>query len=122
MTIDPPCDASRSARAGRRNVPPVARRMRSRNSGFPTDRQTSPSPSSRTMVLPSSPCAPGRQPVAMQAEVTRVTEGKTPVQAAKSAELSARAARPGAVAGVMRSRRRLSQMTRTARRMGGAYH
>src|SRR5262245_35863807 len=117
MTIAPPCPASLSASAGRRSVPPVARRMRSRNSGLPTERQTSPSPSSSTMVLPRSPWAAGQQPVAMQADVTRVTEGNTPEQPVKSAEAWASAASAGAVAGEMRSRRRLSQTTRTARRM-----
>ena len=87
-----------------------------------SDRQTSPSPSSRTMVLPSSPCAAGRQPVAMHADVTRVTEGNTPVQAGEVRRGLGESGQGRRRRAVMRSRRRLSQTTRTARRMGGAYH
>ena len=78
IAMAPPWPARRSASVGRCSVRPVARRSRSRKSGLPTDRHTSPCPSSMTMVLPSRPWRPGWHPVAMDAEVTRVTDGNTP--------------------------------------------
>jgi hypothetical protein len=68
-------------------------------------------------MLPSSPWRAGRQPVAIDAALVRVVDGNTPVWLANRAERFASSVRNGASRGVIRSGRRLSQMTMTARFM-----
>ena len=82
--------ASAAARRGsaRAIVRPVARRIRSGKSGGPAERQTRPSPSSSAIVLPRRPCRAGRQPVAIEAALARVVDGKTLRCAAKRAPRS----------------------------------
>src|ERR1700686_365980 len=100
-----PCQRSRSARVGTRRVRPVARRMRSRKSGAPAEWQTRPSPSSSAIVLPRRPWRAGRQPVAIEAALARVVDGKTLRWAAKRAARSANSTRNGVSAGMMKSAR-----------------
>src|SRR6266481_1565386 len=83
-----PLPLTRSARVGTCKVRPVARCSRSRKSGLPTERQTSPSPSSSAIVLPRSPCRAGRHPVAIEAALVRVVDGNTLAWLAKRAERS----------------------------------
>ena len=66
------------------------------NRAAPAERQTSPSPSSSAIVLPSSPCRAGRQPVAIEAALARVVDGKTLRCAAKNAPRSPSSLRNGA--------------------------
>src|SRR4029077_11617971 len=71
--------------------------------------------SSIAIVLPSRPCCAGRHPVAIDAALVRVVDGKTLLWLAKRAARRPNSLRNGASRGVIRSALRLSQMTMTAR-------
>lgn len=67
------------------------------------------------MLFPASLCRAGQQPVAKQAETTRVADGKTDRWAEKTVAIPAKSARAGVVAGEIISRRRPSSTTTTTR-------
>jgi hypothetical protein len=71
------------------------------------------------MVLPCRPCRAGRQPVAIDADEERVTEGNTLRWEANQRARAFNAQMFGVRSSEIRSRRIPSQMTTTARREVG---
>ncbi len=83
-----------------------------RKSGAPTSRTTILPSSLRPMRLPCRPCRAGRQPVAIEAAETRVTEGNT-ASCSPHHRLAPRSlSRNGVVSGRTQSRPRPSQHTK----------
>ena len=115
--LAPPMSATCSANVGASSVRPVAARSRSRKSGRPTETGFNPSPSSRAMALPKSPWVMGKQPVAIEAELTRVAEGKTLRCCRNRRPVLAIWHKLGVSVGVTMSARRPSMIMRTARFM-----
>ena len=117
ITIDPPWAASRSASVGRRKVAPVARRMRSRNSGLAHGETDQPVALVEDHGVAEQPVRGGP---AARGDARRGHPRHRGKHAGAGGEVRRRlgeGGQGGAVARVMRSRRRLSQTTRTARRM-----
>lgn len=91
------------------------RRKSSMKSGRPTSWGMSLSSSMSAMLFPASLWRAGQQPVAKQAETTRVADGKTDRWAEKTVAIPAKLASAGVVAGEIISRRRPSNTTTTTR-------